>query len=170
MRRISNFLFIIVGIFFFLTINKSSTTAALTTTVVGYGYFNATFQPCQNPSPNSQLWNFTGSPNVAGMLQPVISTVLCLVPTNCSSASSVPLVINYCNVTSYCNNFVYDTFTYFTFTNTNSSLLITDNGQNLPATQESSTGTENQQFMYNPSTMTIIPADNSNLCLTLESE
>ena len=147
-----------------------STLAVSCFTTNGTSTITAMFQPCQNPTPNSQLWNFTGSPNTAGMIQPLNQYTLCLAPSNCSSTNNnIPLVVVPCNQSTSCNNYVYDTYTYFTFTNTKSTLLITDMGQNQPATLTSSSGTPNQQFMYNPTTMTLIPADNSNLCLTMGS-
>jgi hypothetical protein len=100
---------------------------------------------------------------------PLLNQTLCLQPLQCSTSAGAPLVAAPCSSSPSgraCESWLYDTFTYFTFTNTASSLLLTDEGAGVEAAQESSNGSPAQQFVFTPSTMTIQPADNMGLCLT----
>lgn len=100
---------------------------------------------------------------------PLSNQSLCLTPTVCGSAPGTTLVMASCNLcqrTPGANTFMFDFYTYFTFTNTASALLITDNGSGAVATIESGSNAPNQQYMFNPTTQTIQPAIDSTLCLT----
>jgi hypothetical protein len=101
----------------------------------------------------------------------------------CSNSSNSALVVAPCTtgaivedvedagpLSPTCALWAYDTYTYFTFTNSASQLLLTDNGSGIAATVSSAGGTPNQAFMFTGgagSLSTIQPAADPTLCLTV---
>lgn len=134
---------------------------------------SALFVPCaSNPTAN-QTWNFTApASEKPGQLHPLTNYSLCLMAPGCSNSSS-PLIVAPCAtaVPPSCLTWTFDTYTYFTFTNTASQLLLTDNGPGAPASATSASSSPSQAFQFTGgqgSLSTIQPADNSQLCLTAQ--
>ena len=124
---------------------------------------SVSFAPCASPPGPSQTWLFNST------LSPASSAALCLAPAGCSAAAGAPLVALPCASVVQCSTWQYDTFTYFTFTNSASTLLMTSEGPGgVNATIEPGTSV-NQQFTYNAYVPQISPASDSTLCLTAAS-
>jgi len=119
------------------------------------------FAACASPPPPSQMFNFTSLSS--GLLRLAQNQSLCVVPAVCGALAATPAVAAPCD--GPCSKWSYDTFTYFTFTNDKTGLLLEAAGAGAPAAVAPATGLPAQQFQYSPDTLTVTSAADSTLCL-----
>jgi hypothetical protein len=120
-----------------------------------------TFQPCNNS--DLQKWAMTGT---KGVLQPANNLSLCLTPKGCAGSIGASPVVAKCSDVTRCGSWTYDTFTFFTFTNDASGLLLESDGSGTPATLGDSGVTMAKRFIWGDGSGTIKPATDSTICLT----
>ena len=101
-----------------------------------------------------------------GVLQPAKNLSMCLTPKNCAGIAGASPVVAKCSGVTRCGSWTYDTFTFFTFTNDASGLLLESNGSGNAATMGDSGVMMAKRFTWGDGSGTIKPAVDSTICLT----